>query len=46
MLQNLHYFVSATRLCVHNLPENVDDKNLKKIFIKAADDNEAIIKEV
>lgn len=38
MLQNLHIFVSTTRLCVHNLPEKIDDKQLRTIFRKHAPD--------
>ncbi|XP_034948872.1 RNA-binding protein 28 [Chelonus insularis] len=34
MLKNLNMFVSRIRLVVHNLPENVDDAMLRKIFKK------------
>lgn len=36
MLQNLNIFVSTTRLCVHNLPEMLKDKQLEGIFRKHA----------
>ncbi|KAH9373374.1 hypothetical protein HPB48_018427 [Haemaphysalis longicornis] len=32
LLANLHYFVSPTRLSVHNLPPSVDDKKLRALF--------------
>lgn len=32
LLANLHYFVSPTRLSVHNLPPSVDDKKLRTLF--------------
>lgn len=33
-LKNLHNFVSDVRLCIHNLPQSVDDTRLKQIFMK------------
>ncbi|KAG0411487.1 hypothetical protein HPB47_011374 [Ixodes persulcatus] len=36
LLQNLHYFVSQTRLCVHNLPPSVDDRKLRALFLQNA----------
>lgn len=33
-LKNLHNFVSDVRLCIHNLPQSVDDARLKQIFMK------------
>ncbi|CAC5415567.1 NOP4 [Mytilus coruscus] len=35
-LKNPNIFVSTTRLCVHNLPKSIDEKELKAIFLKAA----------
>ncbi|XP_055333954.1 RNA-binding protein 28-like [Paramacrobiotus metropolitanus] len=35
-LKNLNMFVSPTRLSVHNIPKNVSDKQLKRLFTKAA----------
>lgn len=32
LLKNLHNFVSDVRLCIHNLPQSVDDVRLRKIF--------------
>lgn len=37
-LTNLHYFVSQTRLCIHNLPPWVNDQKLKQIVIDAVKD--------
>jgi RNA recognition motif-containing protein len=34
-LKLLHYFVSPTRLTVHNIPKNVSDDELKLVFSKA-----------
>lgn len=34
MLQNLHMFISRERLCVHNLPPNLSDKQLLQLFKK------------
>ena len=44
-LKNPNIFVSTTRLCVHNLPTSIDEKELKKIFLTAAG-NKARITEV
>ena len=33
MLQNLNIFVSQTRLCINNLPENLTDGGLRKVFL-------------
>jgi hypothetical protein len=46
MLQNNHYFVSKTRLCIHNLPPNFDDRMLRTLFSNAVDDKNAKIIEV
>ena len=45
MLKDLTMFVSPTRLCVRNLPPNIDDKNLKKLILKFAEDPDAKITE-
>ncbi|CAJ0932393.1 unnamed protein product, partial [Mesorhabditis belari] len=42
-LENLHHFVSPTRLVVHNLPMHVDDKGLKKLCQNAAGRVEAMV---
>lgn len=34
-LKNLHNFVSDVRLCIHNLPQSVDDAKLRQIFLKS-----------
>ena len=38
LLQNLHYFISDHRLCIHNLPSNYDDLKLRKLFTMAVDE--------
>ncbi|KAH9418679.1 RNA-binding protein 28 [Dermatophagoides pteronyssinus] len=43
LLQNLHYFISDRRLCIHNLPGNYDDMKLRKLFTTAAKDKNARI---
>ena len=35
-LVNPYFFVSQTRLSVHNLPVNVDEHRLKRVFLQAA----------
>ena len=45
-LKNPSIFVSTTRLCVHNLPTSVTDKQLRKVFLKAAGDRSAVVTEV
>jgi hypothetical protein len=35
-LVNPYFFVSLTRLSVHNLPVNVDEQRLKRVFLRAA----------
>ncbi|KAK3097152.1 hypothetical protein FSP39_006867 [Pinctada imbricata] len=44
-LKNPNIFVSTTRLSVHNLPVSVDEKQLRKVFLKAAEDKKAVINE-
>ena len=39
-LKLLHYFVSPTRLSVHNIPVKCTDDELKKIFLSAFDETE------
>ena len=34
LLKNLNMFVSSTRLCIRNLPPNVDDSKLKSLIVK------------
>merc|ERR1712032_309775 len=34
LLKNLNMFVSSTRLCIRNLPPNVDDTKLKSLIVK------------
>ncbi|XP_037087780.1 RNA-binding protein 28-like, partial [Pollicipes pollicipes] len=36
MLKNLNMFVSTVRLCVHNVPADVDDAKLRQIFQSGA----------
>lgn len=44
-LRNLNMFVSNNRLVVHNLPPTVNDKQLRKLFMKHAGPK-AVINEV
>lgn len=39
-LKNLHFFVSPTRLSVHNIPLKCSDQELKEVFLKALDCDE------
>ena len=34
LLKNLHTFVSSVRLCVHNIPPQLSDGELREIFLK------------
>ena len=45
ILKDLTMFVSPVRLCVRNLPQHIDDKSLKNIMLKFADDPTAKITE-
>ena len=45
-LKNINIFISPYRLCVRNIPPNVDDKQLKTVYIKAAGDKSARVTEV
>ncbi|XP_050393218.1 RNA-binding protein 28 isoform X1 [Patella vulgata] len=44
-LKNPSVFVSATRLCVHNLPTTLDDQKLRKLFTKVVNDKSSKITE-
>ncbi|XP_045196395.2 RNA-binding protein 28-like [Mercenaria mercenaria] len=44
-LKNLDIFISPLRLCVRNIPVNVDDKKLREVFKTAAGDKQARINE-
>ena len=46
-LKNQNIFVSQTRLCLHNLPKAVDDKQLQKLLLEATAGEKGVrIKEV
>ncbi|RWS24558.1 RNA recognition motif-containing protein-like protein, partial [Leptotrombidium deliense] len=45
LLTNNLYFVSNTRLHVLNLPEEINDAKLKRLFLEAVDDKSAVITE-
>ena len=45
-LKNPNVFVSATRLCIRNIPVNVDDQSLRKTFLKACGNPKSRITEV
>ncbi len=45
-LDNLHMFVSPTRLAVHNLPKTLTDAQLKAICLQACNDVDARVIEV
>lgn len=34
MLRNLHMYISRERLCVHNIPLKMTDKQLSRLFLK------------
>ncbi|KAL4232449.1 RNA-binding protein 28 [Mactra antiquata] len=44
-LKNLNIFISPFRLCVRNIPVNVDDKQLRQVYKDAARDTKAFITE-
>ncbi|XP_060080170.1 RNA-binding protein 28-like [Ylistrum balloti] len=44
-LKNPNIFISTTRLCVRNLPLQLTDKELRKVFLKVAADRTAVINE-
>ncbi|KPM08203.1 RNA-binding protein 28-like protein, partial [Sarcoptes scabiei] len=43
LLRNLHYFISDRRLCIHNLPPSMNDRNLKKLILEKINDKNAKI---
>lgn len=43
MLKNLNVFISQTRLCVNNLPENLTDDGLRDIFIEYGEPGSKVI---
>lgn len=46
-LKDQNIFVSRTRLCLHNLPKAVDDKQLRKLLLNATGGEKGVrIKEV
>lgn len=45
-LNNPIYFVSPTRLTIHNLPPTVDDKKLRSIILNALKKNGVALKDV
>ncbi|ESO84060.1 hypothetical protein LOTGIDRAFT_229578 [Lottia gigantea] len=44
-LKNPSVFVSATRLCVHNLPTTIDDSKLRQLLVKLVNDKSSKITE-
>ncbi|XP_059362756.1 RNA-binding protein 28 isoform X1 [Carassius carassius] len=44
-LKDMNIYVSKTRLCVHNLPKNVDQQKLQKLCVSAAGGKELRITE-
>ncbi|XP_051890152.1 RNA-binding protein 28 [Pristis pectinata] len=44
-LKDVNIFVSPTRLCIHNIPKSVTDKQLRKLCLQAVGTKEARIKE-
>ncbi|XP_061195663.1 RNA-binding protein 28-like [Saccostrea echinata] len=44
-LKNPNIFVSTTRLSIHNIPTQVSEKQLKNVFLRAADSKAAVITE-
>ena len=45
-LKDQNVFVSSVRLCLHNLPATVEDAQLRKLCLKAAQDPKAKVTEV
>ena len=45
-LKNIDIFVSSTRLCLHNLPTQVNENQLKKVLRQTVDDSTMNITEV
>jgi len=45
-LKDLSYFISPTRLTIHNLPTNIDDDKLRKIIIQTLKDDNIPMKDI
>jgi len=45
-LKNPSYFISPTRLTIHNLPVNIDDEKLRKVIIQTLKDNNIPMKDI
>ncbi len=45
-LKNPSFFISPTRLTIHNLPVNIDDEKLRKIIIQTLKDNNIPMKDI
>ena len=45
-LQNPSFFISPTRLTIHNLPVSIDDEKLRKIVLQTLKDNDVAIKDI
>ncbi|XP_029471873.1 RNA-binding protein 28 [Rhinatrema bivittatum] len=41
-LKDQNIFVSKTRLCVHNIPKSVEDKQLRQLFVKAVSGSKGV----
>lgn len=46
MLRNLHMYISRERLCVHNLPPKMSDKQLQKLFLKHSNKGAKVVEVV
>lgn len=44
-LKDPNIFISPLRLCVHNIPTHVDDKELRKVYLDAVKDKSALLTE-
>lgn len=45
-LKNPLYFISPTRLTIHNLPVTMDDDKLRKVVIQTLKDNDVPMKDI
>ncbi len=45
-LKNLSFFISPTRLTIHNLPVHIDDEKLRKLIIQTLKDNNISMKDI
>lgn len=45
-LKNSLFFVSETRLTIHNLPANIDDKSLRNVVLRTLKKNGVALKEI